>query len=41
MKHVKNLTVAKASTNDGGGGLGSLGLVSYVWGIAFFLKEWF
>ncbi len=40
MKHVKNLTVAKASTNDGGG-LGSLGLLSYVWGVVFFLKQWF
>jgi hypothetical protein len=39
MKHIQNISVAKASTNDGG--LGNLGLVSYIAGVVFFLKQWF
>jgi hypothetical protein len=40
MKHIQRISVSKASTNDGGG-FGNLGFVAYIWGVVFFLKQWF
>lgn len=40
MKHIQRITVAKASTNDNSA-LGNIGFLSYIWGIVFFLKQWF
>jgi hypothetical protein len=39
MKHIQRISVAKASTNDNG--LGNVGFLTYIWGIVFFLKQWF
>jgi len=40
MNHVKQISVTKASTNPDGAG-SAFGIGIYLWGIVFFLKEWF
>lgn len=39
MRHVKTISVAKASTNPDPGSA-VLGIGVWLWGIVFFVKEW-